>query len=56
MDSFKRFSKQKLSDKECFYSYVKDGATGDNGEKLDSHISVTDNQGMGMRLLKHSSD
>ena len=30
MDSFKRFNEEKLPDKKCFYSSVKDGATGDN--------------------------
>ena len=39
IDSFKRFSEEKLSDKECFNSSVKDGTTGDNGKKLDSHMS-----------------
>ena len=34
MDSFERFSEKKLADEECFYSSVKDGTTGDNGEKL----------------------
>ena len=29
---------KKLPDKECFHSSVKDGTTGDNGEKLDGHI------------------
>ena len=29
MDRFKRFSKEKLPDKECFYSSVKDERTGD---------------------------
>ena len=28
--------------KKCFYSSVKDGTTGDNGEKLDGHISDED--------------
>ena len=42
MDSFKRFSEQKLPDKECFYSSVKDGTTGCNGEKLDGHINNED--------------
>ena len=27
---------------ECFYSSVKDETTGDNGEKLDGHISDAD--------------
>ena len=39
MDSLKRFGEEKFPDRECFYSSVKDGATGDNGEKLDGHIS-----------------
>ena len=39
MNSFKRFSEEKLPDKECFYSSVKDGTTDDNGEKLDGHIN-----------------
>ena len=37
MDNFKRFNEEKLPNKECFYSSVKDGTTddnGDNGEKL----------------------
>ena len=39
MDIFKRFDEEKLPDKECFYRSVKDGKTGENGEKLDGHIS-----------------
>ena len=35
----KRFGEKKLPDKECFYSFTKDGTTGNNGEKFDSHIS-----------------
>ena len=42
MDSFKRFGKEKLPDKKCFYSLVKDGTTGDNGKKLDGHINDED--------------
>ena len=42
MNSFKRFSEEKLPDKKCFYSSVKDGTTDDNGEKLDGHISDED--------------
>ena len=42
MDSFKRFGEEKLPDKKCFYSSVKDGTTGDNGKKLDGHISDAD--------------
>ena len=39
MDSFKRFREEKLPDKESFYSSVKDGTTGNSGEKSDGHIS-----------------
>ena len=39
MDSLKRFGEEKLPDKECFYSSVKDEATGDNGKTLDGHRS-----------------
>ena len=42
MDSFKRFGEEKLLDRECFYSSVKDGTTGDNGKKADGHISDED--------------
>ena len=42
MDSFERFSEEKLSDKKCFYSSVKDGTTGDNIEKLDGRINDED--------------
>ena len=42
MDSFKRFNEEKLPDKKCFYSFVKDGTTDDNSEKLDRHISDED--------------
>ena len=38
----KDLEKKKLLDKECFYSSVKDGTTGDNGKKLDGHIGDTD--------------
>ena len=31
-----------MSDRECFYSSVKDGTTGDNGKKLDSHKNDED--------------
>ena len=31
MDSFKRFKAEKLPDKKCFYSSVKDRTTSDNG-------------------------
>ena len=39
---FKRFREEKLPNKEFFYSSVKDGTTGDSGEKLDGHISDKD--------------
>ena len=42
MDSFKRFGEELLPDKECFYSSVKGGTTGDNGKKLDGYISDKD--------------
>ena len=42
MDNFKRLSEENLPGKECFYRSVKDKTTGDNGEKLDGHISNED--------------
>ena len=42
MDSFKKINEEKLCDKKCFYSSVKDGTTGDNGEKSNDHISDED--------------
>ena len=42
MDSFKRFSEEKLPDKKWFYSSGKDGTTDDNGKKVDDHISDKD--------------
>ena len=42
MNSFRRFNEEKLRDKKCFYSSVKDGKTGDNGKKLDGHLSNKD--------------
>ena len=33
MDSLKRFGEEKLPDKKCFYSSVKDGTADDNGKK-----------------------
>ena len=42
MDCFKRFNEEKLPDKKCFYSLVKDGKTNDNGEKLDGRIRDED--------------
>ena len=34
MNSFERFSEEKLPDKECFYRSLKYGTTGDNGKKI----------------------
>ena len=42
MDSFRRFGEEKLLDRDCFYSSVKEETTDDNGEKLDSHINDKD--------------
>ena len=42
MNSFERFTEEKLPDKKCFYSSVKDGTTGDNGEKLGGHTTDED--------------
>ena len=42
MEGFKRFSEEKFPDKKYFYSFVKDGTTGDNGKKLVGHISDKD--------------
>ena len=42
MDSFKRFGEERLPDRECFYSSVKDGTAGDNNKKLHGHISNKD--------------
>ena len=39
MDNFKRFSEEKLPDRECFCSSSKDGTTGDKGEKFDGDIN-----------------
>ena len=42
MDSFKRFGEEKLPDKKCFYSSVKDGTADDSGKKVGVHISDED--------------
>ena len=42
MDSFKKFGKERLPDRECFCSSVKDKKSDDNGEKLDGHINNKD--------------
>ena len=39
MNSFKRFNEQKLPDKKYFYGSLKDKTTGDNGQKLNGHVS-----------------
>ena len=40
MDNLKRLSEEKLPNKKCFYSSVKDGTTGDNGEKVTQVIKI----------------
>ena len=42
MNSFERFNDKKLSIRNCFYSSTKDGKIGDDGKKLDGHISLKD--------------
>ena len=42
MDSFKRFSEDKLPDKKYFYSSEKDGTTDANSGKLNGQISNED--------------
>ena len=42
MDRFKRFGEEKLPNRECCYSSVNDGTTGDNSKKLVGHISNED--------------
>ena len=39
MNSFKRFCGGKLPDNQCFKRSLKDGTTGDNGVKLNGHIT-----------------
>ena len=50
MNSF-RFSEEKLPDKECFYSSLKDGTADDDGKTLDGHIS-DENYLMCKKILK----
>ena len=38
MNSFKRFSEEKLPGEKCLYGTLKDETTGDNGEKLNGHV------------------
>ena len=42
MDRFKRFDEDKLPDRKCFYSSVKDRTISDNAEKSDGHINNED--------------
>ena len=42
MNSFKRFGEEKLSNRECFCSSIKDRTTGDNSENIHGHISNED--------------
>ena len=42
IDSFIRFNEKKLPDKKCFHCSVKDRTTGDNGKKVNGHISDED--------------
>ena len=53
MDTFKRFGEEKLPDEECFYNSVKDRTTGENGKKLDGHISDEDYLGMNLMNEKY---
>ena len=39
INSFKRFNEEKVPDKKCFYSSVKDETVGHNSEELDGHVS-----------------
>ena len=39
MDNFKRFTEEKLPNKECFYSSVKDGTTDDNGDNGEKSVT-----------------
>ena len=39
MNRFKRFSEKELPNKKCIYRSMKDGTAGDNGEKLNDHVS-----------------
>ena len=40
MNSFERFNEEKLSTKKYFYSSIKDGKIGDDGNISKGHISV----------------
>ena len=39
MNSFDRFLEEHLPSKECFFSSTKKGKVGDDGKKLDHHIT-----------------
>ena len=39
MDSFKRFEEKELPNKECFFCSIKKEKNGDDGKKIDGHIS-----------------
>ena len=42
MDGFKTFGEEKLPNKECFYTSVKDETAGNNGKKINGHICDED--------------
>ena len=42
MNSFERFTEEKLPARKYFYSSIKDGKIGDDGKISDGHISVKD--------------
>ena len=42
LNLLKQFLKSINTAKKCVYSFVKDKTTGDNGKKIDSHISEKD--------------
>ena len=42
MNSFERFNEEKLPARKYFYSSIKDGEIGDNGNISDGHIEVND--------------
>ena len=42
MNSFERFSEEKLPAKKYFYNSIKDGNIADDGKISDGHISVKD--------------
>ena len=42
MNSFERFTEEKLPARKYFYSSIKDGEVGDNGKISDGHIEIND--------------